>query len=277
MLTALAPGHRPTARDRDGDGQPDGVRVIGRGADGQVVVRWLSGPQLRAALGLRSSRIAVAWQSGPPTTTADACPPGNVPDAGFEDTDGTVHEDAIDCVVWCDLAHGVSSSRYAPAAAVTRAQMATFLRNLVVAGGGDLPDNPPDAFGDDDGTVHEGAINQLAAAGLVAGTGQAGSDGRPTYRPDAVVTRAQMATFLVRTLRHLEGGDLPASTDYFGDDTGNTHQANINAAREAGIATGVTPDDRYAPGAAVTRAQMATFLARSLQRLVAAGTASPPS
>ena len=277
VLIRLAEGHRPTARDTDGDGAPDGARVIGRDAQGRPVEHWYSGPQLRSVLGLRSSRIAVAWQAGPDITTADACPPGKVPDAGFEDTAGSVHAATIDCVVWWGLAHGVSAKRYAPAASVTRAQMASFLANLVEAGAGSLPSDPPDAFGDDDGNVHEHAINQLADAGLVNGTGHTGPDGRPTYAPDAPVTRGQMASFLARALGQLEGTALPADLDYFTDDTGDTHQADINAVRQARVATGVTVDDTFAPGSPVTRAQLATFLARSLQRLVAENRASPPS
>ena len=44
-----------------------------------------------------------------------------------------------------------------------------------------------------------------------------------------------MASFLARA------ANLPAtSTDYFSDDEGNTHEANINRIRAAGITTGCT-------------------------------------
>ena len=71
------------------------------------------------------------------------------------------------------------------------------------------------------------------------------------------VTRAQMASFLVRAL------DLPWTTnDYFADDTGSIHEPNINQIAEAGITGGCGPD-RYCPSARITRAQMASFLARA--------------
>jgi hypothetical protein len=78
------------------------------------------------------------------------------------------------------------------------------------------------------------------------------------YCPVAAVTRGSMASFLARTM------DLPPATkDYFSDDNGTTHEANINKIAEAGITGGCEPG-RYCPGASVTRAQMAGFLVRAL-------------
>ena len=82
----------------------------------------------------------------------------------------------------------------------------------------------------------------------------------PRYCPDQEVTRAQMATFLTRAF-DLEPGP-PAG---FADTEGNTHQANIDALAHARITAGCkTGPPRYCPDQAVTRAQMATFLARAL-------------
>ena len=77
------------------------------------------------------------------------------------------------------------------------------------------------------------------------------------YCPDARVTRAQMASFLTRAL------DLrPSPRDYFDDDEQSQHEADINAMAHAGITAGCD-DDRFCPGASVTRDQMASFLARA--------------
>jgi hypothetical protein len=77
------------------------------------------------------------------------------------------------------------------------------------------------------------------------------------FCPNGLVTRAQMATFLSRAL------DLPStSTDYFTDDEGSVHEANINKLRAAGITAGCGPTT-YCPNGLVTRAQMATFLGRA--------------
>jgi hypothetical protein len=67
-----------------------------------------------------------------------------------------------------------------------------------------------------------------------------------------------MATFLSRAL------DLPeTATDYFTDDEGNTHEGAINRVAEAGLTVGCAPG-RFCPTRDVSRAQMATFLARAL-------------
>jgi hypothetical protein len=78
------------------------------------------------------------------------------------------------------------------------------------------------------------------------------------YCPRGLVTRQQMASFLVRAL------DLPASaTDHFGDDDDSQHEADINALAAAGITVGCA-EDRFCPGANVQRGQMASFVARAL-------------
>ena len=83
----------------------------------------------------------------------------------------------------------------------------------------------------------------------------------PRYCPDRSVTRAQMASFLVRALQ-LPEAQTPAG---FTDTEGNTHQANIDTLAAAGITLGCDTDPlRYCPDQPVTRAQMATFLHRAL-------------
>ena len=85
--------------------------------------------------------------------------------------------------------------------------------------------------------------------------------GNDAYCASDLVTRAQMASFLVRALEL-----APDATDYFSDDNGNIHEANINALRGAGVTFGCNPptNDRFCPSDTVTRAQMASFLVRAL-------------
>ena len=93
----------------------------------------------------------------------------------------------------------------------------------------------------------------LAEERITAGCGE------EIFCPNGGVTRSQMASFLVRAL------DLPSTTrDYFGDDDDNKHEANINRLAASGITAGCGPD-RFCPNGKVTRAQMATFLARALK------------
>lgn len=115
------------------------------------------------------------------------------------------------------------------------------------------PTEAPAAFSDTAGHTHEANIEKVAAAGIAGGY----PDG--TFRPDEPVTRGQMATFLAA------GYDLPpADSPTFSDISGDTHEANIKAVAAAGIATG-HPDGTYRPANAVTRGQMAAFLARAEQ------------
>jgi hypothetical protein len=142
--------------------------------------------------------------------------------------------------------------------------MATFLLRLLDKVGIELPEAPEDAFGDDDGGTHEDAINRLAAAGLIDGT----SDGE--YSPREAVSRGQMASLLIRIVQHAQGAELPDGADYFADDDGSTHEDAINRAARAGLSTG-RKAGHYVPGAKLTRAQAATFLARALDLLAESG------
>ena len=191
-----------------------------------------------------------------------ACPASQVPSGSFTDVGPTnTHSRAINCVAWANVAAGTGDAQYSPSRGVTRAQMATFVARTITSSGGDLPNSPAPAFGDVAGGTHGQAINQLAAVGVVAGTG--GGD----YSPNRMVTRAQMATFLANAYEYRVGAPLPqARGDYFLDDNGNTHEDRINRVAEAGI-TGGTGDKQYSPGATVRRDQMASFLARLLDLL----------
>ena len=122
---------------------------------------------------------------------------------------------------------------------------------------------PFDYFVDDEGSVHEGNINRVAAARITLGC-SAPTDNPPwgdLYCPDDPVPRSQMASFLARAL------DLPAADqDYFVDDEGSVHEDNINRIAAARITVGCNPPsgDRYCPDDPVARSQMASLLARAL-------------
>lgn len=83
-----------------------------------------------------------------------------------------------------------------------------------------------------------------------------------TFCPEAIVTRAQMASFLVRMF------DLPPTgNDYFVDDENSIHEHDINALYESGITGGCRfvgdgPSD-YCPRNPVSREQMAAFIVRA--------------
>ena len=128
----------------------------------------------------------------------------------------------------------------------------SLLAGPSVVGAAELP--PGGTFIDDNGNTHEGFIEAIAAVGITTGCDELG----PQYCPSEDVSRGQMASFLARAF------DLPATaTDYFDDDDGTTHEANINRVAEAEITLGFA-DDTYRPTGTVTRAQMGSFIARAL-------------
>jgi hypothetical protein len=217
-----------------------------------------------------------------------ACPPELVPVSGFGDVPTNIHEESIDCVAWYGVTSGTSINTYSPADVVPRAQMASFIARLIdyvavrtPSTTDGLPEAPAaNAFPCDTRPgAHFQAIQRLAAAGVVEGT-RTNAEGEACFGPGLAITRAQMATFIARAQRVL-GQDVPASAaDYFADDDGDTHEDNIDAITAEGITQGVGTNaqgqDRYDPVAPVRRDQMASFLARKLDRLVDRTAAEPP-
>jgi len=114
-------------------------------------------------------------------------------------------------------------------------------------------------FWDDDGSVFETDIEWMAAAGITKGCNPPTND---QFCPDSVVTRGQMAAFLVRALGYTEdgGGNL------FIDDDASIFEADIDRLGTAAVTRGCNPpiNDQYCPNANVTRGQMAAFLVRAL-------------
>ncbi|MDH4116274.1 MAG: VanW family protein [Acidimicrobiia bacterium] len=111
---------------------------------------------------------------------------------------------------------------------------------------------------DDDGSVHEGAVEAITAAGISSGC----HDVYPLFCADDPITRGQMAAFLSRAF------DIPRSSeDRFSDDETSIFQSDINGVAAAGVTLGCNPpsNTHFCPDAAVTRGQMASFLARTLQ------------
>jgi hypothetical protein len=200
---------------------------------------------------------------------AGACPSDSVrPRERYADVAGT-HQPAVDCVSWWGIAEGRADRTYAPTTSISRAQLASFVVRLADATGAPLPPATRDHFDDDAGSVHQDAINRVADAGIM------GSADR-RFHPDLAVTRGSMATVVARTYRHLAAGrDLPATTAPFLDTKGHAHEASIGRVNGVGIAVGY--DNRtYGPDVAVTREQMATFVARLLDLAVEERRTTPP-
>ena len=100
------------------------------------------------------------------------------------------------------------------------------------------------------------AIACIYALGITTGTSTT------TYSPEADVTRAQMASFLARLYKAITGTDAEIVATPF-TDVAATDSTRDDIARiyGLGVTTG-TSDTSYSPADNVTRAQMASFLAR---------------
>jgi hypothetical protein len=147
------------------------------------------------------------------------------------------------------------NDRFCPDDPVTRGQMAAFLHRAL---GDVLVPGAVVDFVDDDDSVFEADIEWLGAVGVTRGCNPPVND---RFCPNDVVTREQMAAFLVRAL------DLPANTGIdFVDDDGSIFEDDIERLATAGVTRGCNPpvNDRFCPIDAVTRAQMAAFLHRAL-------------
>ena len=130
---------------------------------------------------------------------------------------------------------------------------------LLVVGVVAAPASAGGFFTDDDDSVHMRAIEAIADEGITKGCNPA--EGNTRFCPKDVVTREQMATFLVRAL------GLPAAASSFVDLGTSVHAADIGALAAAGITKGCNPAEgntRFCPKDPVTREQMASFLTRAL-------------
>jgi hypothetical protein len=117
-------------------------------------------------------------------------------DDPFIDDDESVFEADIERLAAAEITKGCNppaNIRFCPDRPVTRGQMAAFLVRAVGytdSGGGDL-------FDDDDGSVFEADIDRLGTAGVTKGCNPPAND---RFCPARNVSRAEMATFLVRAL-----------------------------------------------------------------------------
>lgn len=116
---------------------------------------------------------------------------------------------------------------------------------------------PGGTFVDDDGNVHEGSIEAIAAEKITLGCNPPSNT---RFCPKDTVDRGTMAAFLARAL-NLE----TPSRDYFDDDEGHLFEEAINRLAEAGITRGCDPpaNTRFCPDRDMTRGQMAAMLSRA--------------
>lgn len=165
----------------------------------------------------------------------------------FWDIEGSPFYADILWIAQQQITLGCGGGQYCPGNVVTREQMASFLVRAM-----DLPPSGRNHFDDDDGSAHQGDINALADSGITLGCASR------QFCPRSPVSRQEMASFLVRGL-----GLPPVAANYFGDDDGSVHEADINSLAASGITNGCG-DAAFCPHDAVRRDHMAAFLRRAL-------------
>jgi hypothetical protein len=171
----------------------------------------------------------------------------------------------IDALARTGITGGCATNppQYCPDGTVTRAQMAIFLlRSMAYPGSANAPIPTGAVFADiSANSPLAGWIEGLFAAGITSGCAVAPL----RYCPDASVTRAEMAVFLLRA-KHGAAYAPPTSTQQKFADVPLSHPSAdwIMRLVAEGITSGcATSPSQYCPDASVTRAEMAVFLIRA--------------
>ena len=155
----------------------------------------------------------------------------------------------IEAIADAGLTSGYPDGTYRPENPVTRAEMAVFLLNGMGVSVPAIDGSHP--FSDIAGHWAESYIEELFDQGITGGY----PDG--TYRPENLVTRAEMAVFLLKGISINPPG-IDGSHP-FSDIAGHWAEIFIEELFDQGI-TGGYPDGTYRPENRVTRAEMAVFL-----------------
>lgn len=231
-----------------------------------------AGLALGASLALVMAAPAGAQSAGEVSSIDPACRGGTQTAERFGDIDGSgTHDDAIRCLGAYAVVQGFTASdggfEFRPGQDVTRQQMASFVANALRAVPDAyyaLPDGGEPGFDDaqDISQSHRASVADLQAAGIVTGH----DDG--TFRPGLPIDRAQMASFIARAIEQATGEELPRGDGF--DDVAGTHEDNIEKLQAIGVVQG-QGDGTYDPAGATTRAQMTSFIARTLTYLLEEG------
>ena len=233
------------------------VELVTVWTDRVVAGRWVALVVVVAVVG-----VVLGVGVAAPAAAADA-------GSGFSDIDEAgPHRGSVEALAAGGVLAGTECApeMFCPIEPVRRWVMAVWLVRVI---DGDDPDGlEVSRFADvDAGEWWVPHVERLAELGVTAGC----ATGPLRFCPTEAVTRAQMASFLVRAFGLGEG-----ASSGFVDVEGNVHASNIDALAAAGVTSGCsTGPARYCPGRDTTRAQMATFLSRALQ-LGASGPEQPP-
>ena len=194
--------------------------------------------------------VGAALLSPVPAAAQDAGPyPDTRSDAYYSVPVGALASDGVFGGTECD-------EGFCPDKPLDRTTMAVW--TVRVLDGEDPAPVAATRFTDVDGSHrHAAFIERFAESGVTQGC-----DDGTAFCPDDTVTRAQMAVFLSRAFDLAEGpdpgfSDVPANAWY---------AAEVAKLAASGITLGCGDGTRFCPDKDTTRAQMATFLHRALER-----------
>ena len=163
-------------------------------------------------------------------------------------------------VIWA-VDNGITSgtgngTTFSPDMICTRAQVVTFLWR---AKGSPEPQSSGNPFVDvKTGSYYHKAVLWAVEQGITNGTG----DGT-TFSPDMECTRAQVATFLWRTVGKPDVGN---KTHPFRDiEAGSYYYDAVLWAVEAGVTNGTGDGTTFSPNKSCSRSEIVTFLYRALK------------
>lgn len=182
---------------------------------------------------------AFAASAGPAGAAAGF---GDVPDNAFYTT-------PVQWMVDEGITNGTAPGCFSPDSPATRAEVAVFLHRLAGE-----PDGGSEPFTDvAAGRFYTEAVAWMASSGVTTGTSPT------TFSPDRLVTRAEVAAFMHRIAGEPDGGSEP-----FADvNPGDFFAEPVAWMVAEGITTG-TSATTFSPNRAVTRAEIATFMYRSV-------------
>ena len=211
---------------------------------------WLSGVRVGVVWGLVVVAM-VAAVLGAATSVAvaqEGAPYSDVPpDTYYAEPVSTLAAAGVFVGTECD-------EGFCPGDDIDRATVAVW--TVRILDGADPWPAASQRFGDVDAAhPHVAFIERLAALGVTKGCG----DGS-VFCPDRTTTRAEMAAFLSRAFGLDEGPD-PGFSDVPSD---AWYAASVAKLAASGITKGCE-DTMFCPDQPVTRAEMATFLARALE------------
>ena len=212
--------------------------------------RWWGGCARR---GLGAVVVVVFVVAGAPGAAA-------AQGGGFGDVEAGSHKPAIDALDGVGLFEGTlcGEGMFCPGEPIERSVMAVWLIRALGDADVGAAAVGSSRFADVDAAEWWAPfVERLAQLEITVGCRQ-----EPLrYCPHRVVSRAQMASFLVRAF---DLGEAPSSAGFV-DTAGSTHESNIDALAASGITVGCSQEPlRYCPDEPVSRAQMASFLARAL-------------